>query len=61
MLVNKTGTISVVRADIGLLSGPDRTIAYAVLAEWDDDTDQRDAVLTSMRDVGLRLRTVVGG
>lgn len=59
VLVNKTGTISVVRADIGLLSGPARTLAYAVLAEWDDDTDHRDDVLAAMREVGIRLRGIV--
>lgn len=51
-LVNKTGTDSTVRADVGLVGG----IAYAVLAEWDAGLDLRHAVLAGMRLVGEAVR-----
>ena len=60
-LVNKTGTISVVRVDVGVIEGPQRALAYAVLAEWEPDQDPRDDVLDAMRSVGRRLRAAVGG
>jgi beta-lactamase class A len=62
-LWNKTGTISTVRADTGLVMSPDRRIAYAVLANWErgtavrgSETDVRDTVLAAMRDAGAALR-----
>ncbi|MGH1564760.1 serine hydrolase [Mumia sp. DW29H23] len=60
VLWNKTGTISTVRADVGLVSGPARTLAYAVVAEWDEDADPglRDDVLRDMRAAGRWLREV---
>lgn len=60
-LVNKTGTISVVRADVGVVRGPAASVAYAVLAEWAEDDDPRDAVLDRMRAIGTTLRRHVGG
>src|ERR1700712_339948 len=36
-LAHKTGTDLGVRADVGLLRGPRRSVAYAVLAEFDDE------------------------
>jgi len=60
-LVNKTGTISVVRADVGVVTGPEGAVAYAALAEWPDGADHRDAVLGSMRELGTTLRGHVGG
>lgn len=35
-LWHKTGTDVGVRAEAGLLAGPDRAVAYAVLVEWDE-------------------------
>ncbi|GAB3699327.1 serine hydrolase [Mariniluteicoccus flavus] len=58
-LINKTGTISTARVDIGLVRGPRRTIAYAVGANWADDVDPRDAVLADMRAVGDLIGSVV--
>jgi beta-lactamase class A len=55
-LWNKTGTISTVRADTGLVMSPDRRIAYAVLANWPRATDARDCVLSAMRAAGDQLR-----
>jgi beta-lactamase class A len=62
-LVNKTGTISTARADIGVVGGSTGTVAYAVLASWDDDLDPRDDVLATMRCIGraIRERTCGGG
>lgn len=51
-LWNKTGTISNVRADTGLVMSPDRRIAYAVLANWRSGADARDGVLAAMREAG---------
>ena len=60
-LHHKTGTDDGVRCDVGLLTGPRRRVAYAVLANWDPARgDHRDAVLATMRDLGLQLRRVVG-
>ncbi len=60
-LVNKTGTISTARADVGVVEGPRATVAYAALASWRPDDDRRDAVLTGMREIGRALRRYVGG
>lgn len=60
-LANKTGTISTVRADIGLAEGPMSTVAYAVLASWGDTADHRDAVLRDMNRIGRLIREHVGG
>lgn len=57
LLINKTGTDSSVRADVGLVSASGRTVAYAVLANWNRGTDERDEALARMRQVGLDLRT----
>ena len=61
---NKTGTIETVRADVGVVSGPARTLAYAVIATWDAPSagtagDPRDEVLSDMRAVGHWLRSLV--
>lgn len=56
-LWNKTGTISTVRADTGVVMSPTRRIAYAVLANWDrGEADPRDEVLAAMRDAGEAIR-----
>jgi beta-lactamase class A len=55
-LWNKTGTISNVRADMGLVMSGTRRIAYAVLANWRLGADARDGVLASMREVGGLIR-----
>jgi len=60
-LANKTGTISTVRADVGVVEGPAATVAYAVLASWADGEDHRDAVLRDMRGIGRLIRDHVGG
>jgi len=55
-LWNKTGTMSTVRADLGVVMSPTRRIAYAVLANWNRGEDGRDAVLAAMRDIGDLIR-----
>ncbi|MFP5218553.1 MAG: serine hydrolase [Actinomycetes bacterium] len=55
-VVAKTGTDRGLRADVGLASGPAGTVAYAVLAHWDDDVDRRDDVLEAMRAIGRVVR-----
>ena len=61
-LVNKTGTISTVRGDVGVVAGPVAAVAYAVLASWSADAidDPRDRVLADMRAVGVEIRRHVG-
>ena len=60
-LVNKTGTISTVRADVGVVTGPEATASYAVLASWDDGRDPRDQVLADMAAIGHAIRAHVTG
>lgn len=62
-LWNKTGTVTGVRGDVGVLSGPVTGVAYAVLAEWDDRVAPRarEEALEGMALVGAALRRVVEG
>lgn len=60
-MINKTGTISTARIDVGVVSGPTAELAWAVLAEWDPGTDPRDDVLATMRRTGDLIRTHVQG
>ena len=53
-LRHKTGTDPGVRADAGLLDGPKGSLAYAVLARFDDA--RRDEVLAVMRELGTAMR-----
>ncbi|MGO3153414.1 MAG: serine hydrolase [Galactobacter sp.] len=62
---NKTGTLTSVRADIGVVMNHDRALAYAVLAQWpsvlngdgpDARPEVRDDVLASMCHVGEAMR-----
>ena len=58
-LAHKTGTNHGTRADVGLVTGPRGSVAYAVLATFDDA--DRDRVLAEMFRVGERIRSQVGG
>jgi len=54
-LINKTGTDTGVRADVGVVSASGRAVFYAVLANWPggEGLDPlRDEVLAIMRDIG---------
>lgn len=52
-LVNKTGTDSGVRSDVGVLHGPRAAVSYAVTVEFvDSDLPARLKVLDAMRTVG---------
>ena len=56
-LWHKTGTIADVRGDVGVLGGPTRTVAYAVLAQWEPASPHlRDEALAGMAGVGWALR-----
>ena len=57
-LAHKTGTDVGVRADVGVVRGPIRSVAYAVLAEFDDA--DRDLALAEMRSWGERIVTLAG-
>ncbi|GAA5142275.1 hypothetical protein GCM10023340_05490 [Nocardioides marinquilinus] len=56
-LVSKTGTDDGVRADVGLVRGTQRNLAYAVL--WNGPEAEAPDVLDRMRALGARLRAVV--
>jgi len=56
LLVNKTGTDSGVRSEVGVLRGPKAGVTYAVSMYFDDTSlASRLAVLDGMRTVGLDL------
>ncbi|NNC12660.1 serine hydrolase [Planctomonas sp. JC2975] len=56
LLVNKTGTDSGVRGEVGVLRGPRAGVAYTVCTAFDDtDLSARLAVLDGMRAVGRDL------
>jgi beta-lactamase class A len=57
-LRHKTGTDDGVRAEAGLLDGPEASLAYAVLARFDDE--RRDEVLGVMRSLGGAIRAQSG-
>ena len=59
-LVNKTGTDLGVRAESGVLTGPATSVAYAVIANWDDSAfpELRDEVLDRQRQVGLCIAEI---
>ena len=52
-VANKTGTDAGIRADVGVVVGPNRTLAYACLASWDPALD-RDGALTAHAVEGMR-------
>jgi beta-lactamase class A len=58
LLWNKTGTDSGVRADVGVVTGPKRTVAYAVIAHWNGE-DMRDNALAAMNRIGTAIRNTV--
>lgn len=60
-LWNKTGTISTVRADTGLVMSPTRRVAYAVLVNWPSGAPARDEALAVMRTAGDVLRSWLRG
>ncbi len=61
-LWHKTGTDDGTRADVGLLAGPDATVAYAAIARWEPTgPDRRMAVLAAMHAVGRAVLEAAGG
>jgi beta-lactamase class A len=63
-VINKTGTNRGVRADVGIVEGTGRGVAYAVLVNWTEpatpDDRSRDLVLDAMREIGSALRESLG-
>jgi len=64
-LIDKTGTISTGRIDVGVVTGPAASVSFAVLADWAAGSDEhvsdpRDAVLATMREIGQLIRSHVG-
>ena len=61
-LWHKTGTDDGTRADVGLVSGPEGTVAYAAIARWDPTgPDRRMPVLAAMHALGRALLPAVAG
>lgn len=58
-LLNKTGSISVVQADVGVVAGGSGAVAYAALAEWTEDVTPREEVRAEMRRLGIALGDLV--
>jgi beta-lactamase class A len=58
---NKTGTADGVRADVGVVRGSARTLAYAVLGNWDPAAPSVADVLGAMRGLGAVLDRVASG
>lgn len=58
-LWNKTGTISHARIDVGHVEGTAGGVTYAVLANWNEDRDCRDEVLSTMQAIGKDIRAHV--
>lgn len=56
-LAHKTGTIPGVRADVGVVTGPQGAIGYAVIVAFDES--DRDQVLGDMFACGQRIRAIV--
>lgn len=61
-LFNKTGSDRGVRADVGLRTGPGRTVAWAVIANWAEPEGQEeesrevvDAVYAELAELGTRI------
>lgn len=61
-LRHKTGSTSFARIDVGILNGPERKVAYAVAANWpEDSTDLRAPVLQTMQRIGNSIRGLATG
>ncbi len=60
---NKTGTDIGVRAEIGVLTGVAGTIAYAVIANWDEmaEPQQLDLVIDRQHRLGRRIAAACAG
>ncbi|MGO1320273.1 MAG: serine hydrolase [Galactobacter sp.] len=65
VLRHKTGSIDTARIDVGHISGPAGTVAYAVGANWDEagerGEDLRAVVLDAMAAIGESIRAYVTG
>lgn len=56
-VINKTGTNSTVRCDVGVATGPAGACTYAVICNWTDPhPSARSAVLRTMRTIGAEIR-----
>ncbi|WP_327011130.1 class A beta-lactamase-related serine hydrolase [Dactylosporangium sp. NBC_01737] len=60
VLRNKTGTDEGVRADVGVVTGLDAAVSYAVLANWSPAAATVGEVLATMRALGDAIRVLVG-
>ena len=52
LLINKTGTLNHVRADVGLVEATDVRVAYAAIAEFDPAAGELVPVMARMRQIG---------
>lgn len=59
LVMNKTGTDSAVRADVGIVRGPARELSYAAIANWPGNrTELRGDALAGMHSIGRLLRSM---
>lgn len=62
-LAHKTGTDTGIRCDVGVVTGPKRSVAYGVLASFTESADpaagERDEVLGAMFGIGERIRKLI--
>lgn len=56
LLINKTGTLNAVRADVGLVEAGGNRIAYAAIAEFDPAAGELVPVMARMRQIGDAIR-----
>lgn len=62
VLRHKTGSTDFARIDVGVVSGPVASVAYAVAANWKDQPDDlRAPVLQAMHAIGEQIRRHVTG
>ena len=60
LVMNKTGTDTAIRADVGSVRGAVQRLSYAVIANWSEDRGElRDAVMDGMNSIGKVLRSVI--
>lgn len=62
VLRHKTGSTNIARIDVGHVSGPTGSVAYAVAANWKNQTaDLRAPVIDAMRAIGEQIRGHITG
>lgn len=61
LLINKTGTLNQVRADVGLVESAGLRVGYAAIAEFDPAAGELAPVMARMRQIGDAILKTVSG